>query len=285
MKKILYLLILMVLLVGCSDAHVKVSQPKEEILTIGNTSYTKSQLFSLMINQDPGTLVIQMAKQKILEKEIPINEEVKKQAQEELDYIKEIFGDQFLTNISLYGFTSEQDYLDRALLPAAQEKLLTEKYVAANLDLLTAKYAPKKVRIIEFNDAEKANTALKEIKEGKNVEEVAKAYSTSTTYNGKEQLVHIESSLPSIVTSFINEIKMPTLTSEPLLQETTSKYYVVQVTETSPSRFEDEVKEQLSSLTSVNEMVFQSYFKEGDFAVYDKSVYDSVVKSYSSYLK
>lgn len=284
MKKILYLLILTVLLAGCSDAYANVSNPKEDILTVGETSFTKSDMFSLMINQDPATLVIQMAKQKILEKEMPLSDAVKEKAQEELDYVKEVFGDEFLTNIKLYGFTSEQDYIDRALVPASQELLLTEKFVDENFDLLLIKYTPKKVRVIEFNDVEKATSALAEIKEGKNVEAVAMQYSTSTTYKGLEQLVHIESSLPAVVTSFINENQLPTLTSEPLFQETTSKYYIVQLVETSPAKFEDEIKEELSALTSVNEMVFEKYFVDGGFAVYDKGIYDSVQASYSNYL-
>lgn len=285
MKKILYLLLLTVLLAGCSDAYANVSNPKEDVLTIGETSYSKSTLFNLMINQDPATLVIQMAKQKILENEMPVDDAVKAQAQEELEYVKDIFGDEFLTNITLYGFTSEQDYIDRALIPASQELLLTEKFVSENFDLLTTKYAPKKIRVIEFTDAEVASSALTEIKDGANVEEVATKYSTSTTYNGMEQLVHIESSLPEVVNAFINENQMPTLTSEPLLQETTMRYYIVQIVETSPSRFEDEAKEELSALTTVNEMVFEKYFIDGEFTVYDKGIYDSVATSYSNYLE
>jgi foldase protein PrsA len=258
MKKILYLLILMMLLTGCSDAYAKLSSPNEDVFSVGDTSFSKSEVFNLMINQDPATLVIQMAKQKILEKEMPVSDEVTKQAKEELDYVKEIIGDEFLANIALYGFTSEQDYLDRALIPAAQEMLLIEKYVGDNLELLTTKYMPKKVRILEFDDVEKANSALQAIKDGENVEEVATKFSTSMTYNGKERLVHIESTLPEVVGVFVKGSSTPTLTNEPLLQESTSKYYVVQIVEITPSRFEDEIETELSALTSVNEMVFES---------------------------
>lgn len=285
MKKILYLLIIMVLLVGCSDAYANVSNPKEDVISIGDSAYTKSNLFNLMINQDPASLVVQMAKQKILEKEMPVTDDVTSQAKEELEYVKTLIGDDFLTNISLYGFASEQDYLDRALIPAAQEKLLIEKYIGDNLDLISTKYSPKKVRVLEFDGVDSANTALAAIKDGESVDDVAKKYSTSMTYNGTERLVHIESTLPEVVKVFVNESSTPTLTSQPLLQESTSKYYVVQIIDTTASRFKEETIKELSSLSSINELVFENYFIEGEFAVYDKAIYDSVVKSYPNYLK
>src|SRR5690554_6850237 len=192
MKKIILLLVLAIALVGCSDAYVSVSDDKENVLTVGEVSFTKGQMFNLMKNQDPATLVVEMAKRKIMEEKFPINDEVRDKAQEELDYVKEIFGESFLTSISMYGFTSEEEYVEKALIPNAQEALMTENFINENMDLITTTYAPKKVRIIEFDEINDATNALEAIRNGDNVEEVADQFSTSTTYDGTLKLSHTE---------------------------------------------------------------------------------------------
>ncbi len=284
MKKIILLLTLSVALVGCSDAYVSVNEAKEDVLTVGEVSFTKEQMFNLMKNQDPATLVVEMAKRKIMEEKFPVNDEVLDKAQEELEYVKEVFGDSFLSSISMYGFTSEEEYLEKALIPNAQESLMTESFIQENMDLITATYAPKKVRIIEFNEADSAIDALEAIRNGDNVEEVADQYSTSITYDGTLKLAHTESSYPTQVMEFISESAVPTLSTDPIEVELTGKYYVVQIVEVAPSRFEDEIIEELSQMNSVIQMMFVNYFIEGEFNVYDKAIYDGVMQSYQDYL-
>jgi foldase protein PrsA len=284
MKKLLILVVLSLVLVGCSNAYVNVSNPRETILSVGDSTFSKEHFFSIMMNQDPATLVVEMAKRIIMDQELPVNDEVRAKAQEDLEYVKELFGEAFLTNISLYGFTSEQDYFDRALIPSAQESLLTEKFIDENFDLLVTTYSPRKVRIIEFNDLTKATDALEAIRAGGNVEEVANEYSTSVSYKGVLKLVHKESGLPSAVSSFISQSEVPTLTSTPIEQESTGKYYVVQVVEVASNRFADEIVEELALLNSVNQMMFINYFQEGNFDVYDKAILDALMQSYKDYL-
>lgn len=284
MKKIILLLALSVVLVGCSDAYVSVNEPKDDVLTVGDVSFSKEQMFNLMKSQDPATLVIEMAKRKIMDDKFPINDEVRDKAQEELDYVKEVFGESFLSSISMYGFTTEEEYLEKALIPNAQETLMTEKFIQENMDLITATYAPKKVRIIEFTDADNAFDALEAIRNGENVEEVADQYSTSTAYDGTLKLAHTESAYPTQVMDFISESAVPTLTADPIEVESTGKYFVVQIVEVAPSRFQDEVVEELSQINSVIQMMFVNYFIEGGFDVYDKAIYDGVMQSYQDYL-
>jgi hypothetical protein len=284
MKKMISVLTLAVILAGCTDAYVKVQNPKENVVTIGERSFSKEQLFSMMISQDPGSLVIEMAKRFILDDEYPVDDRVREKAQEELEYVKEIFGEAFLTNIALYGFVNEQDYLDRALIPSAQEALLTEKYIDENFDMITAKYVPRKARIIEFNELTDASDALEAIKAGANVEEVASEFSTSTVFKGELNLYHNESGLPSAVAEFINLSEVPTLSSAPIQQSSTGKYYVVQVVEVVATRFKEEIIDNLSNLNSINQLMFIDYFKQGEFNVYDKKIFDSVFQSYRDYL-
>ncbi len=284
MKKILFISIALMLLAGCTDARVNVKNPKENMITVGDVSYTKGHLFSMMISQDPGSLVIEMAKRIILDEEYPIDDDVRAKAQEELEYVKEIFGDAFLRNIALYGFTTEEDYFERALLPGAQESLLVQRFIEENFDMITAKYTPRKVRIIEFNELPDATDALEAIKAGGNVEEVAKEYSTSLAYKGELRLVHSESGLPSDVDAFVKQSDVPTLTSTPIEQKSTGKFYVVQIVEVVATRFKDEIIDELSSLNSINQLMFVEFFKKGEFNVYDKNVFDSIKQNNKDYL-
>ncbi len=284
MKKLLIVLIMSVALVGCSDAVVNVTNPKETAITVGDVSFSREHLFSLLKNQDPATLVVEMAKRKILDEKQPVDDDIRAKAQEELDYVKEVFGDSFSNSLAAYGFSSEEEYLEKALIPNAQEVALVSNFINENFDLMITTYNPKQVRIIEFTEITDATEALQAIRDGENVEEVAERLSNSLSYNGTLRLVHTETSLPSEVKDFITQNEVPTLTANPIEDANSGRYYVVQIIEVNPSRFQEETIEELSNLNSINEMMFIDYFEQGNFNVYDKTIFDAMMQSYRNYL-
>lgn len=284
MKKILSVLLLLAILAGCSNAYVNVSNPKESLIEVGDSEFSKEALFNLMKNQDPASLVIEMAKKQITEKKMPINDDITALAQKELDRIKEIFGDTFLDTLAVYGFESEADYLEKALIPQIQQEKLTQKYIKDNMEAMVEVYKPKKVRIAEFDDADKATEAISALQAGQSFEDVVKELSTSLTYDGDIQLVHSETNLPTSIKQFINAASVPTLSSKPIEEDSTKKAYVIQVVEVNTSSFEDELLQDLGRLNSANERMFVTYFQEGNFKVFDKQVYDGIKASYPDYL-
>ncbi|NLA78378.1 MAG: hypothetical protein GX845_02350 [Erysipelothrix sp.] len=284
MKKLLSMLLLLMLLVGCANATVQVSNPKETVIIVGDSEFSKATVFNLMKNQDPASVIVEIAKQKITNKEMPIDANIRKAADEELESIKEIFGESFDSTLSMYGFESEADYIEKALLPNIQQEALAKQFIRENDELIVITYDPKQVRIAEFANEEKATAAIQALQAGESFEDVVDELSSSVIYQGELQLIHNESSAPASVKQFIAQATVPTLSSLPLESDGDEKAYVVQVVEVNTTRFFDDIVEALSPLSSVSEMMFVNYFKEGNFNVYDKLIHDALKENYSEYL-
>jgi foldase protein PrsA len=284
MKKFLIIGVLALALAGCGDAYAKITDGKDAIVSVGNQSVTRGQLFELMMNQDPASTVITMAKQVIMDEKIEVNDAIRASAAESLEEIKESFGEEFADYIKRFGYKDEADYVEKALVPFAQQEALVKEYVTENFESIATVYFPRKIRVIQTKTEEDAKAAINEVKDGGNFETVAAKYSSSTAYKGELKLVHSESGYPEVVTTFLKTALQPTLTAEPLKDATTSLFYVVQVVESQPTRYQDEAIEELVGLSSVAEEMFVELFKEGGFKVYDKIIFDILTSDYSQYL-
>lgn len=284
MKKFLIIGVLALALAGCGDAYAKITNAKDAIVSIGSKSVTRGQLFDLMMNQDPASTVITMAKQVIMDEKVEVTDAIRAKAAESLEEIKESFGEEFADYIKRFGYKDEAEYVEKALIPFAQQEALVKEYVTENFDAIATSYFPRKVRVIQTKTEADAKAAINEVKEGGNFETVAAKYSSATAYKGELKLVHSESGYPEVVTTFLKTALQPTLTAEPLKDTTTSLFYVVQVVESQPSRYKDEAIEELVGLSSIAEKMFVELFKEGGFKVYDKIIFDILTSDYSQYL-
>lgn len=284
MKKFLIIGVLALALAGCGDAYAKITDAKNAIVSVGNQSVTRGQLFELMMNQDPASTVITMAKQVIMDEKIEVNDAIRASAAESLEEIKESFGEEFADYIKRFGYKDEADYVEKALVPFAQQEALVKEYVTENFESIATVYFPRKIRVIQTKTEEDAKAAINEVKDGGNFETVAAKYSSATAYKGELKLVHSESGYPEVVTTFLKTALQPTLTAEPLKDTTTNLFYIVQVVESQPTRYQDEAIEELVGLSSVAEKMFVELFKEGGFKVYDKIIFDILTSDYSQYL-
>ena len=157
---------------------------------------------------------------------------------------------------------------------------MVKQYITTNFDALVAGYRPKMVRLIEITDATIAETALAELKAGKDFSEVADLYSTSN-YPGDEELVNNTSSLPKVVIDYYDYQTTPSL-SNVLTDGTTN--FIVQVTEADTNKLKDEIIENFTMDTTFMEKTLEYYFVENGFTIYDKPLYDLFVQSYPNYL-
>lgn len=284
MKKLLIISILALALAGCGDAYAKITEARTAIVSIGDTSITRGQLYDLMMNQDPASTVITMAKQVILDEKVEVTDEIREAATKSLEEIKESFGEEFSDYITRFGYKDEAEYIEKALIPFAQQDALVKEYVTENFEDLATTYFPRKVRVLQTKTEDDAKAAINEVKEGSNFETVAAKYSSATTYKGELKLVHSESGYPAVVTTFLKTALNPTLTAEPLKDTTTNLFYVVQVVESQPTRYQDEAIEALIELSSIADKMFIELFEEGGFEVYDKIIFDLLKSDYSQYL-
>lgn len=283
MKKLVMILAVVFLMTACSDASVKVSKSSTALLTVGTETITKGKLFTTFMSRYPSETVLKMATRNILNKVVPIDAAIKASADEALTKVKSQWAGDFATFLSTYGFASEKEYYDSDLIITAQTNALTNKYMTDNYDLIVTTYLPRKVRVIQTATAENATKAITEIKEGANFEATAVKYS-SASYKGAEQIVTTQSTLFAAALKFATERTVPGLTASPIEDTTNKVFYVVQVTEADPSKFKDALLANLKADTKFQEIALLSYFKTGNFKVYDKTVYGEFKTNFPTYL-
>lgn len=269
MKKLLVILSLSLVLVGCGNKTTNVSNSSDVLIKVGNQSITVGQVYSQMMATDSTAIIKQMASRIIFDKEVPMDDALKAEADTQLQEFIDSVGENLDVYLQYYGYKDKDDYYNNGIIPSLQQEKLVRNYLTENFDAVAAGYRPKKIRLIEITDATLAAEALAEIKAGVDFSVVAEKYSTST-YPGDEELVNNTSSIPSVVVEFIDYLTTPTL-SEVLTDGTTN--YIVQVTNADTNKLKDEIIESFTFDSTFTDKTLESYFVKYNFTIYDKSVY------------
>lgn len=280
MKKLLVILSLSLVLVGCGNKTTNVSNSSDVLIKVGNQSITVGQVYSQMMATDSTAIIKQMASRIIFDKEVPMDDALKAEADTQLQEFIDSVGENLDVYLQYYGYKDKDDYYNNGIIPSLQQEKLVRNYLTENFDAVAAGYRPKKIRLIEITDATLAAEALAEIKAGVDFSVVAEKFSTST-YPGDEELVNNTSSIPSVVVEFIDYLTTPTL-SEVLTDGTTN--YIVQVTNADTNKLKDEIIESFTFDSTFTDKTLESYFVKYNFTIYDKSVYDLFIQTYPNYI-
>lgn len=280
MKKLLVILSLSLVLVGCGNKTTNVSNSSDVLIKVGNQSITVGQVYSQMMATDSTAIIKQMASRIIFDKEVPMDDALKAEADTQLQEFIDSVGENLDVYLQYYGYKDKDDYYNNGIIPSLQQEKLVKNYLTENFEAVAAGYRPKKIRLIEITDATLAAEALAEIKAGVDFSVVAEKYSTST-YPGDEELVNNTSSIPSVVVEFIDYLTTPTL-SEVLTDGTTN--YIVQVTNADTNKLKDEIIESFTFDSTFTDKTLESYFVKYNFTIYDKSVYDLFIQTYPNYI-
>ena len=80
MKKLLVILSLSLLLMGCGNKTTNVSNSSDVLIKVGTQSVTVGQVYSQMMATDATAIIKQMATRIILNKEVPVTDEIKAEA-------------------------------------------------------------------------------------------------------------------------------------------------------------------------------------------------------------
>ncbi|MBS3990466.1 MAG: hypothetical protein KGZ51_00170 [Erysipelothrix sp.] len=275
MKKVLILLSLGLFLAGCSDASAKLSAPNTMVLEIGDTVITQEQVYQYLLAGDTSIVIINMAKNVIRNDQVEITDEVRELAAVDLQLMKDILKEDFNRGLKQLGFASEDDYVERALIPLAQQNVMMKKYIEDNLEFVTAAYFPRRARIIEFAIEADAKEVLDAIKAGGSTEELGKANTTSLDFFGQLATYHRDSTIPTTLKTILKDATAPLLTQE-VIKDTNGKFYIVEVIEAVPSRFQEEMIKSLSAVSTLIDTMWVAEFKTAGFAIYDINAYNAI---------
>lgn len=280
MKKILVLAACMLLLVGCSDATAKITNGSETVVTVGDQSYTREELYNFMTNYGGSYYAVVNAQKTILDTEVPVTDEMISSVDSTLELYSQMMGSYFETYLQSQGFAGSEQYRE-VLIQNEQLNELYKKYVEANYDSLSSSFAPKKIQLMKFGTEEEANTALQAVKDGNDFATVAQE--NKSTVDGAAQLVTSTSSFETVVQYAINTQAVGEL-SEVIGNDDKTAYYVLKVLSTDAAELKEEAIPVIATAETIADQSIQYYFKEYNFTVYDINLYNQLQQSYSDLL-
>lgn len=272
---------------GCSDATTSVTDGSTSLITVGGTSITKEDVYTGLKTQGAVNSIINMVTELICDKEIPLTDEIKAEAQSTMDSFKGYVGEEnwdvFIKN---NGYASEEDYFNQRVVLAARAGHITEKYLEEDWTNVVDVYKPRQVQIFVTDDEEKANQALEAIKGGKDVAEVVEELGGITdSYNGSVQTLSSQSGLPANVWGNITKVtENNTVLDEVQYNLDLTAYYVVKVVGTDPEEFKETAIKGLASVTDIQNESFAFYLKKYNFNIYDIDIYNAFKTQAPQYL-
>lgn len=290
MKKILCLMAftLMFTLTGCKDAVTSLTDGNEALITIGKTEITKDEIYTSLKSKNGVTVILSKLTNFIVDKEVPITDEIKKEAQEYVDsFISYIGKDTMKTYVESMGYESVESYRDNAVVASIRAEKISDKYISECFEELNKQYQLRKVQILQTSDSKIATEIQAAIKEGKLTFEDAlvqyKDKLTTTTFTGKEQIISNKTSLDKSVLSNIFAVEEEnTLLPTYQFNDKINTFYVVKVLDLEVSL--EEGKDTLLGISSIGDEAFAHYLKEYGFVVYDIDLYNGIYANAPTYL-
>ncbi|MDQ0359294.1 peptidyl-prolyl cis-trans isomerase [Breznakia pachnodae] len=289
----------LLVLSGCSDATTTVQNDDKVLITVGDDEITKGDMYTGLVAAGNITPVSTKMSEILVDKVVPVTDEIEESAKETLASYKESYGDDWEKTYQGYGYDTEEDFYNDVILLNARVTKLTEAYVKDNFTELAKRFKPRKAEIIEITDADKAEEALKEAKkDDADFAKIADTYGDKTTYNGSEAVYNTHSGLADVLWNNISSVEKNNTVVDKVLQDTTSgTYYIVRVTNVSPKKFKEEAIESMKDITidtsttdedgntelSLADQAFQYYLQKYDYSIHDINVYEALLSSSKKY--
>ena len=286
MKKLLIALVCALLLSGCSNANVSLSNGKKAVMKIGNDTITNDDLFYMLMYAEYGSLdaIIMSLEDEIQNRVAPLDEAIEKDAQEIVDSYKKTYGEYFETIISFSGYQTEEEFYENSAIPQARYLKTVGKYVDLKFSTLSVLHKPRKIQVAVFSTEENATKALDELKNGKELASLISEFEAEKTYDGSEFVVTSSySSLDADVLSIVSA----TAINGPIasvLAGSDKKFYVVNMVEADPEKFKEEAVKAIASTVNLSEDVLRHYLKEYNFKITDTYTYNMFKTYYPDYI-
>lgn len=275
-RKTLFGVLALLLLTGCSDASAVLSDRSTAILSVGDTTITKGDVYDRLLPAYSAPAALQHFTEVVCDKEVEVTPEMEKTAQDNLDYYKTVLGDYFEEYMASMGL-DEESFLKEQIM-YQQNELLPSVYVNENYTVLAEQYKPIKGTILTFESYDNANSALSALKDGSmNAQEAAHTYGSTST--GEPELITMEAG------SYDPEAVAVLRSAEPddgwtVIKSTSGTSYVLKVEEKDYEALKEEASAVFEGITQVQQDTMTWLSEKYGFKVYDIDLIRSIYADY-----
>ncbi len=280
MKKLLLTLSALLVLTGCSNASVSVTDSSGAVVTIANQSYTRGDLYEFMSSYSGGYLAILNTQQHILDTEVPVTDAMTQVADETIDMYASMFGDGLESYIQSMGVPSVEAY-HTELIVGEQLKALNRLYIEANYDELAARYVPKQYQMMQFTDVDTANAALTQLQAGEEFTTVAT--NNASTTSASPLIATTQSSIDTSILFELESLEVGNYSGVITSADATA-FYIVKLIENDTSAIKELFIEDLIAGGSTSLETLLHYVETYGFNIYDINIYNQVEANYPDFL-
>ena len=286
-KQFLCAMSLALVLSGCSQAFTTIQSGDEEIMTIGKTTYTKADEYNYQKKSNGPTNVVQLALNEIYEKEIGLDDAMKKEAQEQVKESQDSV-ENFEKQVKSLGYKDIEDYTNRVAIPSVQSKRLIEKYMKDNKKEVKKQFKPSLAYIIECDNEDNAKKALKALKEKKDLNEVREQFGkTDSMITSDVQFVSTNSQdLPTRLINTLSSSKDKGVVDEVFSNDNPDQpaFYVAVLESNDYDKNLKQFAKNLSDNSSLSEDCLIFYLDKYKFEVHDQDLFDYFKANNPNYL-
>ena len=285
-KRILSLSLCALMLTGCSGHNTSVSNGDSTLMTVGDTSYTKNDVYTLLKNTSGTSDGITHIQSIIYNKEVGKTKAMKEEAEKQYEEYKSA-SDSFESQIKAQGYT-KKTYINKVLLPTIQADKLLDKYFQDNNKAIKKKYKPSMAIIIECDSEKKAKQALAELKKGTTQKDVISKYQSSdSNFSDSATLITTKTSgVPTRLVKTLYDQSNTGLVDEVFTSDDDSSNtaYVAILQTNSYDKLVSKLKDSLSSDSDLSSACMQYYLKKYNFEVHDQDIFDYLRSNNPEYL-
>lgn len=277
MKKISILLLSSALLLsGCSGHTTSISNGDKKLMTIGDTSYTNQDVYSLLKSSKGASEAISEIQSVIYDKEVKQTKALKEEADKQYESYKNS-SEQFKKSLKAEGYT-KKTYIKQYIMPSLQAEKLLDKYFDANKKAIKKEYKPCMAVVLQTDDKKTAKKALKALKSGTSESEVFSQYASSNAnFSDSDTLITTKSTgVPTRLVNTLAKQKKTGLVDEIFESDDddSSQCFIAILKTNKYKDVKSSLKDNLSSDSDLATECMQYYLKKYNFEIHDQTIFD-----------
>ncbi len=272
MKKLIALLIIGSILLGCSSANTNLKNKDEVLIEVGNKKITKGAIYTMLKHQNSAQDIINQARKILLDEKVPVTEAMKQEAAKVYEQYEKLYGN-FISYVT-QGL-SKEEFIEQKLVIIEQEKQFLQPYFDEQYPELFEKDPGAEVKFLKFNKAETAEKALKELTSGKTWQEVKKENLDEKDTQSIEPVFIQTSStklvpLPLLQWVMKTNVKEGDIGAEYFADASNENFYIAQVVTKDQAKLKTNFFEHWYNNQDEINKLFAKALKDNGFKVYDE---------------